>query len=117
MITINFHPNGEAVSDWKISEYVDHIISQNLSCTLSTIEILTEIRARIVEGAVSHEDYEFFVWAERQNECLHIKLNKYAVSDNLNDATVYLFTMSRIGRILRGQSEKRKRKNERENNN
>ena len=62
MKTIIFNEQGEAVSDFKISQYVDNIINSEATVfNVSTQLVIDEMRARINEKKINTEDFKFIV--------------------------------------------------------
>src|SRR5436190_11120459 len=58
MKTIIFEEIGNPISDFEIYSYVDHIFSEKGMDTysISNRTVLDEIRARVKEGRINHED-------------------------------------------------------------
>lgn len=59
---IRFENTGIPISDYKIAEFVDIFLkSDKLEVSVSTHLVIDEIRARIAEGTLNHEDVEICV--------------------------------------------------------
>ena len=62
MKTIKFSPTGQAISDYKISEFVDKIFeSPKTRFNISTHLVIDEIRARVKEGKINLDDITILI--------------------------------------------------------
>lgn len=66
MKTIIYQPGGHCISDFDVSKFVDQLIKSTdpIEARISNFLVIEEVRARIAEGALTHDFFEIKVIGE-----------------------------------------------------
>lgn len=66
MKTINYTPEGEAISDFNVNQWLDDFLLNAFvdKANISSHIVIDEIRARIKEGSIIHGEIEIYIEGE-----------------------------------------------------